>query len=109
MKLNQKQLKKLGYERKVERIDTEGDNNMSKIKEVFENTFTGIIAIVLILVLVLSGISFISGVTSTAKSKYLIRAESYKYYTDDYQSSGDWIFLQMPEQKRKFKFVIVAT
>ena len=48
MKLNQKQLKKLGYERKVERIDTEGDNNMSKIKEVFENTFTGIIAIVLI-------------------------------------------------------------
>ena len=82
---------------------------MSKIKEVFENAFAGIIAIVLILGLVLSGISFISGVTSTAKSKYLIRVENHKYYTDDYQSVKDCIFLQMPERKRKLQFVVVTT
>ena len=78
-----------------------GNNHMSKIKEVFENAFAGIIAIVLILGLLLSGISFISGVTSTAKSKYLIRVENHKYYTDDYQSVKDCIFFTDARTKKE--------
>lgn len=65
---------------------------MSKIiKEVFENIFTGIIAIVLILGLVLNCILLISNVNSTTESQYLIRAENHKYYTDSYKKTEDSI------------------